>query len=102
MVTDDEDEAEEADEGDDVDEKVVEAGAFGGESEAVGGVVQDDVVLRENGLAQDHPVVEGLLYVQDQLLALRLVLQFSKGDVDVLSPEVEEQGLLQHLVQLLL
>jgi hypothetical protein len=59
-------------------------------------------VLQEDGLPQDHPVVEGLLDVQDNLGFLLLLDQRGQRQHYVLAPEIEVDVLLLQLLQLLL
>lgn len=55
-------------------------------------------MLQEDRLSQNDPIIEGLLDVKRQLLALEAsVQQIRNGNVDVLAPKVEENGLFQDL-----
>ena len=68
MGTNDKDKAEEPDKGDDIHKEISKLGPLISKTEPILAVVQHDVVLYEQGLAQDNSIIKGFLDVQDHFL----------------------------------
>jgi hypothetical protein len=59
-------------------------------------------MLQEYRFTQNHPVIEGFLYIEYNLLTLLLEYQFREGQHDILATKAEENVLLFQFIKLFL